>query len=211
MIFELELRHFEWDGHQQSLYVPNQEQVRHLYQQNTTAPFPYWARLWPAAIAMGRWLVENISLLRNKKVLELAAGLALPSLIAAHCAGEVCCSDYLPEPLAVVARSIAHHQLTSIQCQLLNWHHLPADIETDILLLSDVNYHPSEFDALMRVIMHFLHKGTRIVLTTPQRLAAKPFIEKLLPFCTTQKEMAIDHDGSITIISLLQLGEEKTV
>ncbi|SDW68486.1 Predicted nicotinamide N-methyase [Hydrobacter penzbergensis] len=211
MIFELELRHFEWDGHQQSLYVPNQEQVRHLYQQNTTAPFPYWARLWPAAIAMGRWLVENRSLLRNKKVLELAAGLALPSLIAAHYAGEVCCSDYLPEPLAVVARSIAHHQLTSIQCQLLNWHHLPADIETDILLLSDVNYHSSEFDALMRVIMHFLHKGTRIVLTTPQRLAAKPFIEKLLPFCTTQKEMAIDHDGSITIISLLQLGEEKTV
>ncbi|WP_157576699.1 methyltransferase [Asinibacterium sp. OR53] len=211
MIFELELRHFEWDGHQQALYVPYQEQVRRLYQQNTTAPFPYWARLWPASIAMGRWVVENKSLLRNKKVLELAAGLALPSLIAARYAGEVCCSDYLPEPLEVVARSIAHNKLSSIQCQLLNWHHLPENIDTDILLLSDVNYHPSEFDALMRVIMLFLDKGTRIVLTTPQRLAAKPFIEKLLPFCTMQKETAIDHDGSTTVISLLQLGEEKTV
>lgn len=211
MIFELELRQFEWNGHQQSLYVPNQDQVRHLHRQNATAPFPYWARLWPAAIAMGRWLVDNKSLLQNKKVLELAAGLALPSLIAARYADEVCCTDYLPDPLEVVARSITHNQLTSIQCQLLNWHHLPADIRTDILLLSDVNYHPSEFDALMNVIRHFLDNGTRIVLTTPQRLAAKPFIEKLLPFCTTQKEMAIDHEGSSTIISLLQLGEEKMV
>ncbi len=211
MIFELELWHFEWDDHQQSLYVPDQEQVRRLYQQNTNAPFPYWARLWPSTIAMGRWLVENKSSLRNKKVLELAAGLGLPSLIAARYANEVCCSDYLSDPLQVAERSIAYNQLTSIQCQLLNWHHLPADISTDILLLSDVNYHPSEFDALMNVIMHFLNRGARIVLTTPQRLAAKSFIEKILPFCTAQKEVTIDHDGSSTIVSLLELGEEKIV
>lgn len=203
------LKHIEQPAFSMSLFVPDPAEVQHVYFDLKTGdnntPFPYWAKLWSASLAMASFLQQHIQYVQGKNVLELAAGLGLPSLLAAQYAASVCCSDYAPEAVAVAMQSATHHGLTNMQCRVLNWHHLPDDIEADVLLLSDVNYDPSEFEVLYRVLRRFIGNGTTVLLATPQRLMAKPFIERLLPWCVQQHELTVYEDGQDTMVSVLVL------
>jgi predicted nicotinamide N-methyase len=100
-----------------------------------------------------------------------------------------------------MSKTVQHLQLTNVTCELLDWNHLPEDLTVDVLLLSDINYDPEQFEQLYQVLQRFIQQGTIIILTTPQRLMAKPFIEKLLPLCKQQYEMAVD-DTSISLLLL---------
>ena len=179
------------------LFVPDpktvQEDYRRQILKDGDTPFPYWTKIWPAALSMTEFLSGNTHLIQNKKVLELAAGLGLPSLYSARYANEVCCSDYLPEAVAVMQQSAKHNQLPNMQCMLLNWNHLPEDLIADTLLLSDINYDPIVFEALYLLIQFFLNKGSTVILSTPQRLMAKPFIDRLAVFCIQQRELTVLH------------------
>lgn len=190
------------------LYIPDPQGVKAYYrlqkEKDINAPFPYWAKLWPAALAMGTFLLQHPQYITGKKVLELAAGLSLPSLIAARYAQEVCCSDYIPEAVAIAQKSAHYNGLMNISGTILNWCNLPESLSADILLLSDINYDPEAFDLLYGVLITFLEKSTTIILTTPQRLMAKPFVERLLPWCVHQQEIAVPHEEQ-TLISLLVL------
>lgn len=178
------------------LYVPGYDYVKRKYEESklsaTGANFPYWAKIWPAAIGMCNFISAHPSLVKGKKVLELAAGLGLPSLLAAAYAAEVCCSDYLQDAIDVIDRSIAINEYNNIYTRLLNWHHLPENLRTNVLLLSDVNYDEDEFAVLYKVVERFINSDTTIILSTPQRLMAKSFIARLLPWIVFQEEMEIN-------------------
>lgn len=204
-----QIQHLERTGYTIDLFVPDAQEVQDSYllqkQVETGLPFPHWTKLWPAAIAMGDFIYQHPELVQDQHVLELAAGLGLPGFVAARYAKAVCCSDYLEEAVATMARSAKHLQLSNVSCQVLDWNDLPLDLTTDVLLLSDVNYDPDQFARLYEVLQRFLRQGALILLTTPQRLLAKPFIEKLLPYCRQQQEMSIYHQQQHTAISLLLL------
>jgi methyltransferase-like protein 23 len=209
MSISLQLQHLGRPGYSIDIFVPNAQEVQDNYLQQKQVqpqvPFPHWTKLWPAALAMSDFIYQHPELVQHKNVLELAAGLGLPSFVAARYAVSVCCSDYLPAAVDTMAKSAQHLQLSNVTCQLLDWNHLPDHLTADVLLLSDINYDPDQFDRLYQVLQRFLQQGTLILLTTPQRLMAKPFIEKLLPFCRQQYEMTIDHLQQQTPVSLLLL------
>lgn len=206
-----QIQHLERPGYTIDLFVPNAQEVQDNYLQQklvqTDLPFPHWTRLWPSALAMGDFIHEHPELVQDQKVLELAAGLGLPSFVAARYAQAVCCSDYLEEAVTTMDKSVRHLQLANVTCELLDWNQLPAGLTADVLLLSDINYDPDQFARLYEVLQRFLKQGTLILLTTPQRLLAKPFIEKLLPFCRQQQEIPVYHLQQHTSISLLLLQE----
>lgn len=135
-------------------------------------------------------------------MLELAAGLGLPSLVAARYAKQVICSDYLPEPLSFVQMSATENGIRNIETRIINWHHIPADLLTDIVLLSDVNYDPASFDALDQLLSFFLEQDSLIILSTPQRIMAKPFIEKWMPFITIQEEFILEDEVRVSVLGL---------
>lgn len=209
MSVSLQLQHIERPGYTIDLFVPNAPDVRDSYHRQKQVqeqfPFPHWTKLWPAALAMGDYIYQHPELVQNKNVLELAAGLGLPAFVAARYAQRVCCSDYLEEAVVTMTRSAAYLQLSNVTCQVLDWNLLPDDLTADVLLLSDINYDPDQFARLYQVLERFLLQGTIILLTTPQRLMAKPFIEKLLPFCKQQHEMMVSHLQQHTPVSLLLL------
>lgn len=211
MDYELELQCIGIGDATIELFVPKEESVKRVYltqkEENASTPFPYWAKVWPSAMALSSFIQQHPYYVNNKEVLELAAGLGLPSLLAARHARSVCCSDYLPEPLQVVTESIAYNKATSITTRLLDWQHLPPDLFPDVLLLSDINYDPEQFDILYGVLSGFLQKKAVIMLSTPQRLMAKPFIERLLPWCTYQEELVIRQKGEDTPVSVYVLKE----
>jgi len=209
MAVSLQLQHLERPGYSIDLFIPNAQDVQDSYllqkQADALVPFPHWTKLWPAALALGDFIHLHPQLVQNKNVLELAAGLGLPSFVAARYAKTVCCSDYLEAAVDTMTQSVQHLQLSNVTCKVLDWNHLPDDVTADVLLFSDINYDPDQFNQLYRVIQRFLSQGTVILLTTPQRLMAKPFIEKLLPFCKQQYEIDVFHQQQHTPVSLFVL------
>jgi methyltransferase-like protein 23 len=209
MPISLHLQHLERPGYTMELFVPDVQEVQdnYLLQKQLLAEvaFPHWTKLWPAALAMADFIYEHPELVQQQHVLELAAGLGLPSFVASRYANTVCCSDYLEEAVATMAKSAQHLQLSNVTSQLLDWNDLPNDLTADVLLLSDINYDPEQFDQLYGVLLRFLRQGMVILLSTPQRLMAKPFIEKLLPFCQQQYERSVYHLQQHTPVSLLLL------
>jgi predicted nicotinamide N-methyase len=188
------------------LFVPDIESVKKWYAKEKSrdpeAPFPFWAKVWPSAIAMAAYLERNSDLIKGKKVLELAAGLGLPSLVATKFAEQVCCSDYLEEAVAVVRQSVSHNQIKNIDCAVYNWNNLPYELSADVLLLSDVNYEPEVFDQLIKVCEKFLRQGTRILLTTPGRIMAKDFVSRLDAWCLDKAEIPVNADTTVFLYEM---------
>ncbi len=206
---EATLQTFQFDDYHVQAYVPDalllQQWFTAKLNTNPSFPSPYWAQLWPAARALCQFLAEQPHWVQDKKVLELAAGLGLPSLLAAQFAKEITCSDYIPEAADCIQRSIEYNGFQNMQGCVLDWNALPAHLTADVLLVSDINYEPAVFETIYKVIAGFLDAGTIILLSTPQRLMAKPFIERLVPFCILQKEITIKETLPQTICTVLVL------
>lgn len=75
-----------------------------------------------------------------------------------------------------------------MEAAMIDWTQLPAALDYDVLLLSDINYDPKDFDALQKLFHQVLEKGATILLSTPQRLVGKAFLTELLPWCMLNEE-----------------------
>ena len=169
-----------------NLLVPDPEDVKKAYEKSEIA-FPYWSQVWPSARALGEFIFDHQQIIENKTVLELAAGLGLPSFCASFFAKQVTCSDQNADAVAIMQQTIDEWKYKNCVARVIDWNHLPSGTSADVLLLSDVNYETAAFTGLEKVIDFFLSGGTTIILATPQRLMAKKFIEKIM-FHTIQKE-----------------------
>lgn len=168
------------------LYVPDPGSVKTVYEQllekDPNIAFPFWAKIWSSAIALSCFLQTEPEWVRGKRVLELGAGIGLPSFSVAKQAAEMIISDHASEAVALIAKNIQYQGLTNAQARRIDWNHFPAAIVADTVLLSDVNYAPDQFAALLKLIRKLLDRGTVIILATPQRITASPFAEALQPF-----------------------------
>ena len=70
---------------------------------------------------------------------------------------------------------------------------MPDDFSADVLLLSDVNYDPVAFDSLYLMMEKLIQNNTTIILATPQRLMAKPFIEKIEHWCIVKTTQLVNN------------------
>lgn len=150
--------------------------------------FPFWAKLWPSAFALTEFMQENPHWIKNRKVLELAAGLGLPSLFASGLAATVICSDYNQEAVECIKDNILLNGIENMEALIINWEQIPEHLDWDLLIMSDVNYNPADFEILLKCMTEFLERGKTILLSTPQRLAGRSFIEQLLPYCVVNEE-----------------------
>src|SRR5215204_5701127 len=64
---------------------------------------PYWAELWPSALALARVLARRP--LTGRRVIELGCGLGLPAIAAALAGGRVLATDWSPDSVAMTARN----------------------------------------------------------------------------------------------------------
>jgi len=207
MNFPLQLQKIEFHNGVVELFVPEATAVKEAYQKEKIA-FPFWSQVWPAAKALTQFLLTNSFYTENKSVLEIGAGLGLPSLVAARNATAVLCTDSSTEAVQVVAQSATYCALTNFTTAVLDWHHLPQDLVADVLLLSDINYEPDAFPALRKMLDHFLEKGTTVLLSTPQRLMAKAFVLALLPHCIKQEELLVKDGNENVIVTVMVLRTE---
>ena len=202
--WECKKHHFSFNGKDIEILIPDSNVIHQYYLQQklTEGTSFYWARLWPASIALCRFIADNTNLIQDKKVAEIAAGLGLPSLLTAHYAKEVNASDYNADAVSVMEQSAALNGLNNINCNVIDWHNIHKHFTPDVILLSDINYDPNEFIVLQQLVTDFIRKGILIILCTPQRLVAKAFIEPLLPYCIQQENYTIDMNNTYTETSV---------
>jgi predicted nicotinamide N-methyase len=74
---------------------------------------PYWAELWPAGLALARALPARLD---GVRIVELGAGLGVPSLVAATRGGDVTAVDWAPAAVALLGENASRNRvgLTSV-------------------------------------------------------------------------------------------------
>jgi predicted nicotinamide N-methyase len=132
---------------------------------------PYWAELWPSGVA----LADHVATLdvRGRRVLELGAGLGLPSLAAALGGADVLATDWAEDAVALL-RANAERNHVRLRAELARWDD-PERFGTrwDIVLAADVLYEQRNADQLLRLLPQL--DAREIVLADPGRPFAKDF------------------------------------
>ena len=196
---------------EKAIYIPLYEGVQEVYKTllnlDPSTPFPFWAKLWPSTIALLDVLKAHPHLTQNKHVLEIGAGIGLPSLMMADIARSVQISDYDMEAVALIQKNIEHLQLQNAEALQLDWNAIPENMQPDVVLLSDVNYDPTQFNVLINLIDKFLNQGSTIILSTPQRIMASPFVQKLEASIKARYEAMVDENDIPKEISILVLSK----
>jgi predicted nicotinamide N-methyase len=187
--FETSQTRLELDGHSIELTVltnldalfdqliakgPDHEDVR-------DERIPYWAELWPAAIALSRYLLETYPSLEGKNVLELGCGLGLPGIVAGLLGAEVTLTDYLPEPLDFARRNWEQNLSRPARFELLDWRNPQPALAADLVLASDIAYEKRAFPFLHHAFQTLCRPGGTILASDPSRSASPELFQSLLP------------------------------
>lgn len=95
---------------------------------------PYWAELWPAALA----LVEALPDVRGLRVVELGCGLGVPSLVAASRGADVTAVDWAEDAIGLLRENATRNGLT-LRTERRDWRE-PWDERFDLVIAADVLY-----------------------------------------------------------------------
>ncbi len=137
---------------------------------------PYWAELWPSALALAR--AVGVRALHGARTLELGCGLGLPSLAAAAAGGRVLATDWAPDAIAMTERNAARNGL-SVETLCVSWTAPDPLLDRapwNLVLASDVLYEERNGEARLPLLPRL---GGEIWLADPGRPAAGPFLERV--------------------------------
>ena len=95
---------------------------------------PYWAELWPAALA----LAEALPDVRGLRVVELGCGLGVPALVAAQRGAAVTAVDWAEDAVELLRQNAARNGL-SVRAVRRDWR-VPWDERFDLAIAADVLY-----------------------------------------------------------------------
>lgn len=167
---------------------------------------PYWAELWPSALALAEFILTNPELVRNKKVLEIGCGLALPGIVAGKFANEVLLTDYLPDPVAYANYNWSLNHPSVPSAELLDWRN-PSVERYDVLLASDIAYESRAFIPLINNLNRMIKPGGMILLSEPKRRFAEAFFQQLSSEGYNLKvvEVMVKHLEKPTPINVFQI------
>jgi predicted nicotinamide N-methyase len=107
---------------------------------------PYWAELWPAALALAEALPEVTGL----RVCELGCGLAVPSLVAAARGAEVTATDWAPEAIVLLHQNAARNGL-AVHAEVRDWRE-PWTEQFDLVLAADVLYERRNIEPVLTLL-----------------------------------------------------------
>jgi predicted nicotinamide N-methyase len=133
---------------------------------------PYWAELWPSGVALAAY-VGGLDL-RGRRVLELGAGLGLPSLAAALRGADVLATDWAEDAVALL-RANAERNGVRLRADVARWDE-PAAFEGgwDLVLAADVLYEQRNADQLLVLLPRL--RAREILLAEPGCPFAKGFL-----------------------------------
>ena len=155
---------------------------------------PYWAELWPSALA----LAAALAAARPARVLELGCGLAVPSLVAALGGAEVVATDWSPEAVRVAGDNARRNGVT-LDVRLWDWTAPTAELgRWPLVVAADVLYERRNAEPLLRALDALVAEGGEAWIADPGRGPAAGF---LAAAAARWHAGAVAHDGpsSVTV------------
>jgi predicted nicotinamide N-methyase len=189
--------------------VPIFDLVKPIYEktllQDPTTPPPHWTKIWDASISLSEYLLDHLELIKNKNVLEVGAGIGLPSFSIASHAKTITITDYSSEAIALANENIHDLQLQNAFASLLDWQATFQKINCDVILMSDINYDAAEFTALITFMNAYLENNCTIIIATPNRIISSPFIQHFNSFIKQSHSVHIQSNHSASEIGIFIL------
>lgn len=166
---------------------------------------PYFGVVWPSARALTEYLAsfQTPQAWRDKAVLEVGCGLAIPSLYCAKMQAKVTATDCHPEVPNFLERNCELNGIRELKYLQLDWRHaLPSGL-FDWVIASDVLYEKHQPRCLAKVIAEHLAPGGKAIVADP----ARPYLQA---FADEMKELGFRYE---TIIKTAadQLGAPKEI
>lgn len=141
---------------------------------------PYWAELWPSAIALSEHLAQRHLIQPGTSVTEIGCGLGLSGIVAGKLGAQVTLTDYLSEALAFAKRNWALNFTTETASFMqMDWRDPNPALAAEIVLASDVCYERRFLKDLPNAFRTLCKPGGRILVSDPYRSAAAHFFESL--------------------------------
>jgi predicted nicotinamide N-methyase len=152
---------------------------------------PYWAELWPSAVALARVVARRP--LTGRRVLELGCGLGLPAIAAALGGGRVLATDWSAEAVAMTAGNAARND-APLETAVFRWDDPPEALGPPwtLVLASDVLYEPRNVDLLLALLPRVTAAAGEVWLSDPGRAPATRFLEAA---AKTWRLDTVPHDG----------------
>jgi predicted nicotinamide N-methyase len=136
---------------------------------------PYWAELWPSGEALAA-AVDALDL-RGSRVLELGAGLGLPSLAAALGGAHVLATDWAEDAVELLRLNAGRNRV-ELRAERVRWDEpqtLLAEAPWALVLGADLLYERRNADQLLELLPRL---GADVLLADPGRPFAKGFLER---------------------------------
>ncbi|MHB8171178.1 MAG: class I SAM-dependent methyltransferase [Thermincolia bacterium] len=139
---------------------------------------PFWAELWPASLALARWLTRGPSL-QGLEALELGAGLGLVGVAAALQGAKVIQTDYIAKAVEQAGENARLNGVENIEQAVADWRDFQIKQEFDLILGSDILYEPNLHSYLTEIFSGNLRPGGQVILADPGRLYGRQLIREL--------------------------------
>lgn len=160
---------------------------------------PYWAELWRAGVALGRHVTQLD--LAGKSVLELGAGLGIPSLAAALGGAHVLATDWADDALPLL-RENASRNGTVVATLAVDWRE-PRDLVArgpwDLVLAADVLYENRNVEPLAAILAHL---GAPSIVADPGRPYLDPFRQAVASRFTVREAHPDAGHARLTLLTL---------
>ncbi|WP_432561882.1 class I SAM-dependent methyltransferase [Kineococcus sp. SYSU DK003] len=137
---------------------------------------PYWAELWPSALALADVLADRGP---GPRTLEIGCGLGVPSLVAALAGYEVTAADWSPDAVSVLRGNAAANG-AALTVAEWSWTTDPAPLTPpfDLVLAADVLYERRNVEPILAVLPALLAPGGEVWIADPGRLPTPEFLER---------------------------------
>ena len=136
---------------------------------------PYWAELWPSGLALAE-AVARLDM-RGLRVLELGAGLGLPSLAAALGGAAVLATDWAEDAVALLRANAARNGI-SLRAERVRWDEpetLLREAPWELVLGADLLYEQRNAEQLLELLPQL---GGDVLLAEPGRPFAPAFLAR---------------------------------
>ncbi|XP_045203029.2 histone-arginine methyltransferase METTL23-like [Mercenaria mercenaria] len=147
----------------------------------------YGMYTWPCAPVLAQYIWYNRNWIRDKTVLELGAGTALPGIVAAKCGAIVHLSDsaVLPKCRENCVKSCIANGLHELKVHGITWGRFGKEIfqlpKLNIIIASDCFYDTKDFEDIIATVSFLLERnpGSVFIFTYQERSSSRT-IEHLL-------------------------------
>jgi len=136
---------------------------------------PYWAELWPSAVALSEYILANQSEFKSKYVLELGCGLGLCGMAAHRAGARIVFSDYDNHALEYTRLNFKRNFKHAAVVKKVDWRNPVTSEKFDIIIAADILYETRWLQPVFETLNKLLPADGVAIIAEPDRTIAKGF------------------------------------